>query len=129
MRSAVRSTCGFWTAGFDVIYACQDFDFDRETKLFSIPSRIGIGPALQVARFLHLLMIVCLIALAVQFELGMLSLAGIGIVTAILIYEHSIVRPDDFSRLNMAFFNLNGYVSFLFFLFWAADIFMHRPVI
>ena len=116
----------FWTAGFDVIYACQDFEFDCVEGLCSIPRRFGIARALQFARGLHLLMVVCLVALVLAFHLGMLSFIGIAAVVTLLIYEHGLVKPSDLSRVNAAFFAVNGYVSVLFFLFWAADILLHR---
>jgi 4-hydroxybenzoate polyprenyltransferase len=111
-----------WTAGFDVIYACQDFEFDCAEGLHSIPRRFGIAGALAIARLLHLAMIGSLFALVLSFHLGALSLAGIAAVIALLIYEHRLVKPHDLSRVNAAFFTVNGYVSVLFFLFWAADI-------
>jgi 4-hydroxybenzoate polyprenyltransferase len=114
----------FWTAGFDVIYACQDYDFDVEASLFSLPRRLGVARALHVAQLLHIAMIGCLVALVRTLHLGVLSVAGIGAVGALLIYEHSLVKPDDLSRVDAAFFTMNGYVSVLFFLFWAADIFL-----
>ena len=117
----------FWTAGFDVIYSCQDYEFDRSNHLFSIPRSIGIARALLVARSLHLLMIVCLLALVLTLHLGYLALAGVALVVALLIYEHSLVRPNDLSRVNAAFFTMNGYVSVLFFLFWAADVLLLKP--
>ena len=116
----------FWTAGFDVIYACQDFEFDRTEGLFSIPRRFGLGGALMIARFLHLAMIGCLLALVFTFHLGALSMLGVAAVVGLLIYEHGMVKPHDFSRVNAAFFTVNGYVSLLFFVFWAADILLHR---
>lgn len=116
----------FWTAGFDVIYACQDFEFDCAEGLCSIPRRFGLPRALLIARFLHAAMIVCLLALVVAFHLGALSLIGIAAVVALLIYEHGLVKPHDLSRVNAAFFVVNGYVSLLFFAFWAADILLHR---
>jgi 4-hydroxybenzoate polyprenyltransferase len=116
----------FWTAGFDVIYSCQDYEFDQSAGLFSLPARVGLGPALTIARLLHLMMIVCLTALAAMFHLGLLSLVGIVAVALLLIYEHSLVRPTDFSRVNAAFFTMNGWVSVLFFVFWAADILFLR---
>jgi 4-hydroxybenzoate polyprenyltransferase len=112
----------FWTAGFDVIYSCQDYEFDVGAGLFSLPRRFGIARALWIARLLHFAMIVCLIALSVTFALGWLSLAGIAAVLALLLYEHSLVKANDLSRVDAAFFSVNGYVSVLFFLFWAADI-------
>src|SRR5258708_6537816 len=113
----------FWTAGFDIIYSCQDFEFDQTEGLFSLPRRFGISGALWIARIFHVTMIACLAALAFSFELGWLSLTGIGAVILLLLYEHSMVKADDLSRVNAAFFTVNGYVSVLFFLFWAADIY------
>ena len=111
-----------WTAGFDIIYACQDHDFDRKTGLHSIPVALGIKNALLVSRLLHLVMIALLIWLARAMDLGLLSLAGVAVVAALLVYEHYLVKPDDLSRVNAAFFTVNGFVSVLFFVFWAADI-------
>jgi 4-hydroxybenzoate polyprenyltransferase len=119
----LTAAVAFWTAGFDVIYSCQDFEFDRSAGLFSLPKRYGIARALWIARLFHLAMIACLIALSASFQLGWLSLAGIGAVVLLLLYEHSLVKADDLSRVNAAFFTVNGYVSVLFFLFWAADIY------
>jgi 4-hydroxybenzoate polyprenyltransferase len=116
----------FWTAGFDIIYSCQDYDFDRDSELFSIPRAFGIGKALLIARSLHVLMIVSLLMLAREFDLGGFALAGVGAVTALLIYEHSLVSARDLSRVNAAFFTMNGWVSVLFFGFWAADIFLNH---
>jgi 4-hydroxybenzoate polyprenyltransferase len=116
----------FWTAGFDVIYSCQDFEFDTEAGLFSLPKRLGIAGALWIARLFHVAMIACLIALSTSFALGWLSLAGIAAVVLLLIYEHSLVKATDLSRVDAAFFTVNGYVSVLFFLFWAADLYFLR---
>jgi len=116
----------FWTAGFDVIYSCQDFEFDTESELFSIPRALGIGIALMVARLFHILMIFSLLMLVYQLQLGSLALAGVAAVTALLIYEHTLVKATDLSRVNAAFFTMNGWVSVLFFVFWAADIFIHN---
>jgi len=113
----------FWTAGFDIIYSCQDYEFDQTEGLFSLPRRFGISGALWIARVFHVTMIGCLAALAFSFNLGWLSVAGIGAVVLLLLYEHSLVKADDLSRVNAAFFTVNGYVSVLFFLFWAADIY------
>ena len=116
----------FWTAGFDVIYACQDYEFDCAEALASVPRLLGISGALWVSRFLHLLMIVCLLALVHSLSLGFLALAGVGAVAALLIYEHSLVHAHDLSRVDAAFFTMNGWVSVLFFIFWAADIFLRH---
>lgn len=115
-----------WTAGFDVIYSCQDFDFDRESELFSVPRVFGIAKALMIAKILHVVMIVSLLMLVYQLHLGALSLVGIAAVTGLLVYEHGLVKPTDLSRVNAAFFTMNGWVSVLFFVFWAADIFLIR---
>jgi 4-hydroxybenzoate polyprenyltransferase len=119
----------FWTAGFDIIYSCQDFEFDSESELFSIPRALGIIKALMVARALHVLMIVSLLTLVYQLQLGSLAVAGIAAVAALLIYEHTLVKAGDLSRVNAAFFTMNGWVSVLFFVFWAADIFIHNQKI
>ncbi|MEP7363937.1 MAG: UbiA-like polyprenyltransferase [Acidobacteriota bacterium] len=116
----------FWTAGFDIIYSCQDVDFDRAEKLFSVPKRFGIAGALWLSRLLHAAMIVCLLMLWHQFALGWLGAAGVAAIAALLLYEHSLVKPNDLSRVNAAFFTVNGYVSVLFFVFWAADVALRR---
>ena len=115
----------FWTAGFDVIYSCQDYDFDTETELFSIPRVFGIAKAQLIAKGLHVLMILSLLLLDWQLQMGALALTGVAAVTALLVYEHGLVKPDDLSRVNAAFFTMNGWVSVLFFVFWAADILLH----
>ncbi|HXN49235.1 MAG TPA: UbiA-like polyprenyltransferase [Bryobacteraceae bacterium] len=115
-----------WTAGFDIIYACQDYEFDVAEGLFSYPRRFGIAGALAIARGFHVLMLVCLMALVYTFGLGPISMAGVAAVAALLAYEHSLVKPHDLSRVNAAFFTVNGYVSVLFFGFWAADILLLR---
>jgi len=116
----------FWTAGFDIIYACQDYEFDVAESLFSLPRRIGIRKALTVSQFLHILMILCLLALVDELDLGVLSVAGVVAVGSLLVYEHSLVKPDNLSRVNAAFFTMNGWVSVLFFVFWAADVLLLR---
>jgi 4-hydroxybenzoate polyprenyltransferase len=113
-----------WTAGFDIIYSCQDYEFDHGAGLFSIPRALGVARALWVARLFHVAMIVCLVALEQSFRLGWISVLGIGAVVALLIYEHSLVKANDLSRVDAAFFTVNGYVSVLFFCFWSADIFL-----
>jgi 4-hydroxybenzoate polyprenyltransferase len=117
----------FWTAGFDIIYSCQDYDFDVAEDLFSVPRKLGIARALRVAQLFHILMVACLLALVHELHLGALALSGVAAIVALLIYEHSLVKPNDLSRVNAAFFTINGYVSVLFFLFWAADIFLLKP--
>ncbi|HUK16863.1 MAG TPA: UbiA-like polyprenyltransferase [Bryobacteraceae bacterium] len=116
----------FWTAGFDIIYSCQDYEFDTAESLFSLPRRMGIRAALRISQGLHILMILCLVALVNALGLGALSLAGIAAVGLLLVYEHSLVKPNDLSRVNAAFFTMNGWVSVLFFVFWAADVLLIR---
>lgn len=101
----------FWVAGFDILYACQDADFDRQRGLYSIPSRWGIERALRVALISHLLTIVALFALWNFAGLGMVFLIGITAVSLLLLYEHWLVRPTDLSRVNLAFFHVNAVVS------------------
>ena len=103
----------FWVAGFDIIYACQDADFDRQAKLHSIPALIGVPRALQLALFSHVIMIAMLITLYVLASppLGGIFLLGLGAVTLLLTYEHSLVRPDDLTRVNQAFLNVNIIIS------------------
>jgi len=116
----------FWTAGFDIIYSCQDYEFDIGHDLFSMPRLCGIGRSLWISRVLHLAMLGCLVILVESFHLGALSLSGVAAIAALLIYEHSLVKAHDLSRVDAAFFTINGYVSVLFFLFWATDIFIAR---
>lgn len=116
----------FWTAGFDIIYSCQDFEFDTREGLFSVPSRVGIANALWISRALHAAMLICLAALVWTFDLGPLAWAGVAAIGSLLIYEHRLVKPADLSRVDAAFFTVNGYVSVLFFAFWATDILLFR---
>jgi 4-hydroxybenzoate polyprenyltransferase len=112
----------FWVGGFDVIYACQDYDFDRSHELHSLPRHLGIHTALWIARIFHIVMIGLLVALVLVFGLGKLAAAGVIVVAALLAYEHSLVRHDDLSKLNAAFFTLNGVIAVVFFLFVAGDL-------
>jgi len=116
----------FWVGGFDVIYACQDYEFDREHGLHSVPRHLGIHRALWVARVFHLVMLGLLVALIYAFGLGKLADAGVVAVAALLGYEHSLVRHDDLSKLNAAFFTMNGVISVVFFVFVAGDVMMRR---
>jgi len=116
-------TC--WVGGFDVLYACQDCDFDRQAGLHSVPRHLGIRQALLVARLLHGLMLLLLIALIVAFHLGPLAFTGVAAVALLLGYEHSLVRADDLSQLNAAFFTMNGVISVVFLLFIAGDLLFH----
>jgi 4-hydroxybenzoate polyprenyltransferase len=107
-----------WVGGFDVLYACQDIDFDKQAGLFSVPQRFGISAALNTARVMHVSVVLLLSWLAASFGLPWPAWAGIVVVAALLGYEHSLVKANDLSRLNAAFFTVNGYISMLFLLFW-----------
>jgi 4-hydroxybenzoate polyprenyltransferase len=111
---------------FDVLYACQDFEFDRDSGLHSIPRHIGIGPALWIARVFHLIMLIFLVSLLPVFGLGKVALAGVIAVMLLLVYEHTLVKPDDLSKLNAAFFTMNGVISVVFALFVSADILLRK---
>lgn len=116
-----------WVAGFDVLYACQDVEFDKQAGLFSIPKRFGIARALLIARAMHVAVVALLCWLAWSFALPWPAWAGIAVVAALLAYEHSLVKPNDLSKLNAAFFTVNGYISLLFFLSWGAAVWLSRP--
>ncbi|MBZ0190045.1 MAG: putative 4-hydroxybenzoate polyprenyltransferase [Candidatus Obscuribacterales bacterium] len=104
-----------WVAGFDIIYACQDVSFDQEEKLHSMPARFGVGTALWISRALHIVTVSGLLSLGLNMQLGPFFFIGIALVTIMLVYEHSIVKSDDLSRVNAAFFTINGIVSILAF--------------
>jgi len=116
----------FWVAGFDVLYACQDFDFDRQAGLHSIPRYVGIPTALWIARAFHLIMVGLLVALLIAFGMGKLAACGVLAVIALLLYEHSLVRANDLSKLNSAFFTMNGVISVVFFAFVAGDLLLRK---
>src|SRR5208283_5039459 len=116
----------FWVGGFDVLYACQDFDFDRQTGLHSIPRYFGIRNSLWIARGFHLLMVALLVALLIVFGLGKLAACGVLLVVLLLLYEHSLVKADDLSKLNAAFFTMNGVISVLFLAFVAGDLLLRK---
>src|SRR5260370_906701 len=116
----------FWVGGFYVLYACQDIDFDRANALNSIPQAYGIRKALLIARMLHLLMLGLLVALVLLFGLGKLAIAGVAAVAILLTYEHSLGSSDDLSKLNAAFFTMNGVIALVFFAFVAADLLLRR---
>ena len=109
-----------WVGGFDVLYACQDVDFDKEAGLFSVPKHFGIANALLIARLMHVGLVLLLSWLAGSFGLPWPAWAGIVVVAALLGYEHSLVKANDLSKLDAAFFTVNGYISMLFLLFWGA---------
>ena len=111
-----------WTAGFDIIYACQDVNFDRKHGLHSIPARLGIRWALWVSSALHVIAVLLLFGIPLLTELGLFYYIGVGIVVLIFTYEHAIVKPDDLSRVNLAFFTLNGMISLVLMALSIADI-------
>lgn len=113
-----------WTAGFDVIYACQDYEFDVRAGLHSLPQRLGVARALVIARLLHAAMFAALVAVYVLTGLHWLGLVGLLATGALLVYQHSIVHADDLSRLNAAFFTTNAFVSVILFVTVAADVFL-----
>ena len=135
---AVRGTVGepaplllslvvlLWTAGFDVLYACQDYDFDRREGLKSIPARVGVARALWIARALHALAFVALVWLFVVTQLGPLAFAGVIATGLLLVYQHRLVRAEDLSRLNAAFFTTNAFVSVILLATFGSAVFLHR---
>jgi 4-hydroxybenzoate polyprenyltransferase len=116
-----------WVAGFDIIYACQDLEHDRQARLHSVPVALGLPRALRLAAACHLLTIVCLACLPLVYPLfGWVFWAGVAAVAVLLIYEHALVRPDDLSRVNAAFFNVNAIISIGLFLVGGLDLLLHR---
>ena len=115
-----------WTAGFDVLYACQDFDFDRQAGLYSIPARFGIAGSLWIARALHLAAFAAVVALYLLANLGGLAIVGVVATGALLVYQHTLVRADDLSRLNAAFFTTNAFVSVILLLTFGGAVFLRH---
>ncbi len=115
-----------WVGGFDVLYACQDFEHDRKAGLNSVPQAFGLEPAFWIARAMHVGMLLTLCWLVVLFGLGKVAMLGVLVVAILLLYEHSIVSPKDLRRMNAAFFTLNGVISVVFFGFVAADVLLRR---
>jgi 4-hydroxybenzoate polyprenyltransferase len=109
-----------WVGGFDVLYACQDIDYDKHAGLFSVPNRFGIANALLISRAMHIGVVALLSCLAASFALPWPAWLGIVVVAALLAYEHSLVKASDLSKLDAAFFTMNGYISMSFLLFWGA---------
>ncbi len=114
----------FWAGGFDIIYSCQDEAFDRGLGLHSIPSRLGIARALLISRCMHLCVIALLLGVTALYPMGPYYFTGVGVVAGLLAYEHSLVRPTDLSRVDAAFFTVNGFVSIALCLFTALDVFL-----
>jgi 4-hydroxybenzoate polyprenyltransferase len=115
-----------WVGGFDVLYACQDFEHDRKVGLNSVPQAFGLVPAFWIARVMHVGMLLMLCWLVVLFGLGKTAMLGVAVVAVLLLYEHSIISPKDLRRMNAAFFTLNGLISVVFFGFVAADVLMRQ---
>jgi 4-hydroxybenzoate polyprenyltransferase len=121
---ALSAAVILWTAGFDIIYSLQDIDFDRKAGLFSLPAKLGIGRALFISRLFHACMIVMLAWFGILTALGSIYYAGVAFVALFLVYEQSLISPKDFSRVNTAFFTMNGCVSLAMAVFVALDIFL-----
>jgi 4-hydroxybenzoate polyprenyltransferase len=115
-----------WVAGFDILYACQDFEHDRSVGLHSIPQAFGLSGAFWLARLFHAGMLALLVWICVLFALGPIAYGGVAVVAALLLYEHLIVSPADLSRMNAAFFTMNGVISFVFFAAVAAALLVRR---
>ena len=115
-----------WVGGFDVLYACQDFEHDRQVGLNSVPQAFGLEGAFWLARAMHLGMLGLLVWMLRLFALGPLAAVGVAVVAILLGYEHSIVSPRDLRRMNAAFFTLNGIISVAFFCFFAASVLLHK---
>lgn len=116
----------FWGAGFDILYACQDYDFDRGAEIYSVPKAFGIRKALLISRTFHVITVALLVWMVMAFGLGKIAVAGVVFVALLLVYEQSLVKPDDLSRVNAAFFTMNGLVSMAFLFFIAGDLLLAR---
>ena len=117
-----------WTAGFDVLYACQDYDYDRKAGLRSIPARFGIKNSLWIARLFHAQAFFILILLYLITDLGWLALIGVFAVGALMIYQHTLVKPNDLSRMNAAFFTTNAFVSVILFVTFGGAVFLGKMI-
>jgi len=116
----------FWVGGFDVLYACQDYEFDQSAGLHSVPRYFGISRSLTIARAFHVVMLLSLVGLVAAFGLGKIAATGVVVVALLIAYEHSLVKADDLSKLNAAFFTMNGVISVVLFGFVAADLMLRR---
>lgn len=111
----------FWGAGFDILYSCQDYEHDCAAEVYSVPKAFGIRNALGIARLFHIVTVLLLAWMVAAFGLGKIAIAGVVLVAALLVYEHSLVKHDDLGRVNAAFFTMNGLVSMAFLFLIAAD--------
>jgi 4-hydroxybenzoate polyprenyltransferase len=118
-----------WVAGFDVLYACQDFEHDRVNGLNSVPQAFGLKGAFLLARTMHVLMLALLVWLVMLFHLGPVAMGGVAAVAMLLLYEHSLISPQDLRRMNAAFFTLNGIISVIFFIAVAVDVVLRKPAV
>lgn len=115
-----------WVAGFDIFYAIQDIDFDRQHKLYSIPVRFGIKESLTLTKLLHICSILILSWLGIRLDLGLFYYMGVFVAGTLLAYENSLIKPDDLSNLNVAFFTMNGVISIVMFFFVAIEVIFGR---
>lgn len=115
-----------WTSGFDIMYACQDYEFDRKAGLYSVPARFGIARSLWMARLFHFQAFVVLVLLYLMSGLGWIALVGVGAVATLLVYQHTLVKPNDLSRMNAAFFTTNAFVSVILFAAFGTAIFFQN---
>jgi len=113
-----------WVAGFDILYALQDMDFDKSAGLHSIPSRLGLSGSLRVSRILHAVTVICLLYIAMPLGLNYIYIAGVAVAAGLLVYEHMLLRGGDLGKLDAAFFNMNGYISLTVFVFTAASLYI-----
>jgi 4-hydroxybenzoate polyprenyltransferase len=116
----------FWGAGFDILYSCQDYEFDRDSNVYSVPKAFGIRDSLIIARLFHVVTVLLLAAMVAAFGLGKIAMVGVVLVALLLVYEHSLVKHDDLSRVNAAFFTMNGFISMGFLVLVAADLMLAR---
>jgi 4-hydroxybenzoate polyprenyltransferase len=119
---------GTWIAGFDIIYSCQDSDFDKSLGLHSIPARFGVAKALQISVWLHVMTAMLFVAVGLALNLGLLYYLGVLVALVILYKQHDMVAPDDLSKLNFAFFNMNGYLSLIVFAFTLLELVFPIPI-
>ena len=116
-----------WVGGFDLIYSCQDLEFDRQMGLHSIPARFNVATALTISTLMHTFTIGLFLMVGILLHLGLIYWAGLAISTALLVYEHQLVSPTDLSKLNVAFFNMNGYIALVVFLCTFLAIYIRFP--